>query len=466
MNYHTHFKRDGRSVQACIIGTGGFGRSLLAQARVTPGLSVRVGVDVSAEIAAAAMQDVGIPSAQIRRCSTSADASDAWDAGACVAADLFETVAALPLDIVVEATGDPEVGARHARLAIEAGRHVALVSKEADSVVGPGLAVLAKERGRIVTPVDGDQPSLLIGLITWAETLGLEIVAAGKSSEYDFVYDREAETIVSNGETFAMPGFRALERLGEADVATMVEARAEAAAALPRHLVPDLCEMTVVANATGLLPDRPAFHCPIARIDEVPTILCEAADGGLLAGPGRLDVFHCLRAPDEISFAGGVFVVVRCGHAGTWAMLQEKGHILSRSGATALLFLPRHLLGVEAATSLFEAVLHGRSSGVEIPAHHADLIAVAERAFEAGERLAMGGHHHAIEGVSARILPASALGPESPAPFYLTSNRQLRRPVAAGAPIRMDDLELPEDSELLRLRRHQDGVFFPSARSG
>jgi predicted homoserine dehydrogenase-like protein len=42
-----------------------------------------------------------------------------------------------------------------------------------------------------MTPVDGDQPSLLMGLATWAEMLGFTMVAAGKSSEYDFVFDEK-----------------------------------------------------------------------------------------------------------------------------------------------------------------------------------------------------------------------------------------------------------------------------------
>ena len=46
MNYHAHFRRNGRTVEVCLLGTGGFGRSLLAQGRAIPGLSVRVAVDV------------------------------------------------------------------------------------------------------------------------------------------------------------------------------------------------------------------------------------------------------------------------------------------------------------------------------------------------------------------------------------------------------------------------------------
>ncbi|MGO7216484.1 flagellar biosynthesis protein FlgA, partial [Rhizobium ruizarguesonis] len=76
---------------------------------------------------------------------------------------------------------------RHARIAIDAGKHVALVSIEVDSVFGRGLSLRARRNYVIVTPVDGDQPRLLMGLITWAEVLGLDIVSAGKASEYDIV---------------------------------------------------------------------------------------------------------------------------------------------------------------------------------------------------------------------------------------------------------------------------------------
>ncbi|WP_340162842.1 hypothetical protein [Starkeya nomas] len=69
--------------------------------------------------------------------------------------------------------------------------------------------------------------------------------------------------------------------------------------------MPDLCELTLVANALGLEPDRADFHAPIARITEIADIMALKSEGGLLAGHGRLDVFNCLRLPGEPSFAGG-----------------------------------------------------------------------------------------------------------------------------------------------------------------
>lgn len=456
MNHHAYFDRGDRNVDCTIIGTGGFGRSFLAQGQVVPGLSVRVAVDRDSATVVESMRSVGIAAADIRECTTPDEARKAWDEGAFIAAGDYATVAALPVSVVVEATGAPEPGARHARMALEHGCHVAMVSKEVDSVVGPGLAAMARERGLIVSPVDGDQPSLLIGLVTWAEVLGLEIVAAGKSSEYDFVYDRAAGTMTVDGRVAETPDFAGLERLGDGDCADMVARRAAATAMLPQRAVPDLCEMTLVANACGMTPDRADLHCPIARIDEVPTILCDSRDGGILSRSGVLDVFHCLREPGEISFAGGVFVVVRCKHDETWDVLRGKGHVVSRSGRTAMIYIPRHLLGMEAATTIFEIGLRGVSSGAAQPGHHVDLVAHADRDFPAGTLLEMGGHHHSIDGVSSRMLPAQTLDAQAPAPFYIASNCRLARNVAAGELIRMGDLVLDEAGELLRLRREQD----------
>jgi predicted homoserine dehydrogenase-like protein len=459
MNYHSYFS-GARRVETVIVGTGGFGRSFLAQGLRVPLMGVRVAVDRDAETAAAALESVGVANERIRICSTFAEAEAAWKAGDFIASADLSCVVGLPVDVVVEATGQPEAGAQHARMAIEAGRHVALVSKEVDSVVGPGLAVTARKHGLVVTPVDGDQPSLLIGLVSWAETLGLGILAAGKASEYDFVFDPARGTLSSNGREIPLPEFADVLTLGDRDCAEIARRRSKIAAAFTQRAVPDLCELSVVANAVELDPDVPTLHAPIARIGEVPSFFNLGSEGGLLSGQRRLDVFHCLRRPDEVSFAGGVFVVVRCEDPPTWKMLEEKGHVLGRDGSTAMIFLPRHLLGLEAATSILEAGVHGVSSGGVEPRHHVDLVARADMHLPAGHRLAMGGHHHEMVGVSSEIVPAAPLAAESPAPFYLAANRRLVRPVAAGQHIVMADLEVEPASVLLSLRREQDTHFF------
>ncbi|WEX08729.1 flagellar biosynthesis protein FlgA [Chelativorans sp. AA-79] len=457
---HANYAGANRKVVVCLVGSGAFGRSLLAS-RV-PLMHVAMAVDVDARRAAAALCAAGAEEDRITVCENAEDARAAFAAGSLIAAGDLADVIDLPFDILVEATGSPEAGARHAEMAIAAGRHVALVTKEVDSVVGPGLARRAAAAGAVVTPVDGDQPSLLIDLVTWAEVLGFEVVAAGKSSEYDFVFDPAAGTLTSNGATVSAAKFAALLDLGDRDVAELVAARAQAAAALPQRAVPDLCELAVVSHSVDLEPDRPDLHCPIARISEVPTFFSTLREGGLLSGERRMDVFHCLRLPGEVSFAGGVFVVIRCRDEASWDMLAGKGHILSRTGETAMIYLPRHLLGLEAATSILDAALLGRSSGAPEPRPRFDLVAVAERDLEQGRVLVASGHHHAIEDVTAALLPAAALAAERPAPFYLAADRRLVRPVRAGEPIRLADLDLDRNSPLFIARLEQDAWFFTS----
>lgn len=460
MNYHTYFGADAEPVECCIVGTGGFGRSFIAQSLKTALISTRVAVDLKAETAANVLRSLGIDDAKVALCVSAADVRAAWDEGKYIAAGDIAIVLDLPISVVVEATGHPEAGASHARLAIDAGKHVALVSKEVDSVVGPGLALRARRNNVIVTPVDGDQPSLLMGLVTWAQVLGLDIIAAGKSSEYDFVFDPKQKTLASNGKTAPVPDFADWLEPDGFDLAAVGAKRSELAAAFPQRAVPDLCEMTLVANATGFLVDRPDLHVPIARITEVADFFSPRDSGGLLGAPQVLDVFHCLRLPGEVSFAGGVFVTVRCDDAETWQMLAEKGHVVSRKGDVAMLYIPRHLLGVEAATSILEVGLRGVSSGAAEPKPVIDLVAHADADIAVGTVLTASGHHHSIVDVSARMIPAGRLSDDTPVPFYLAANRRLKRAVKAGQPILCGDVELDEASELLALRREQDEAFF------
>jgi predicted homoserine dehydrogenase-like protein len=460
MNYHDYYAKADRPVETCVIGTGGFGQSFLAQAQRVPLMNARIAVDLTAKSAATGLRAAGIDSRRIQVCESARDAKTAWERGDYIATGDLACVSDLPFDVAVEATGQPRAAARHALIAVEAEKHLALVTKELDSVVGPGLKAIAAERGRVVTTVDGDQPSLLIGLATWAEVMGFHLIAAGKSSEYDFVFDPSSGRLASNEGSAENVDLEHHWTLGDRDVGEILVARNNAIAGFPQRAVPDLCELMVVANATGLQPDRLDLHAPLARINEVPTIFSHRANGGILTGDRRLDVFHCLRKPDEISFAGGVFVVVRCDDAKSWDMLAQKGHIVSRTGANAMVFLPRHLLGLEAATSVLDAAVHQTSGYGSDYKPRYDLIAVATEDLPAGRVLSMGGHHHTISGVTAEFRPAAPLTAAAPAPFYLAADCRLASPIAKGQEIQISNLELQETSPLMTLRRRQDARFF------
>ena len=461
MNHHSRYSSILEPVETCIVGGGGaFGRTFLSQSRFIRRISARIAVDLSAEVAAKALAAADVPADRIRLCSKPSEALAAWNAGDWIAAGSFVTVADLPFHILVEATGQPEAAARHSLMAIDRKRHVLLVTKETDSVAGPMLARLARANGVGVTPVDGDQPSLLIDLVTWAETLGFEILAAGKSSEYDFVFDRASGRVTSNGVSADLPNLRNLWEPGARDLREIAAQRASViGTAFPLRAVPDLCELTLVANSAGFGPDTPGLHAPVARISEVASLLSISREHGLLRGNRRLDVFHHLRAPDEASFAGGVFAVVPCRDREAWQILAEKGHAVSPDGATAMLYLPRHLLGLEAATSILDLAGLGRSAYGDDYRPRIDLVAIATRALAAGTVLTAKGHHHSIDGVAGEMRPARPIASDEALPYYLAADRKLARAVGTGDPIRLSDLELAADSVLLDLRRRQDASF-------
>ncbi len=460
MNYHHRYAALAAPVGLCVIGSGQFGQSLIAQARHIPRLAPRIAVDLTAEAAGRAFVAAGHDPLDVALCTNAREARSAHDAGKLVAAGSLDIVLDLPFDILVEATGHPEAAARHSLAAIEARRHVLLVSKEADSVAGPILARKARENGVRIAPVDGDQPSLLIDLVTWAETLGFELLCAGKSSEYDFVVDPASDGVTCNGVPARIEGIGAAWN-NPASPAT--KRAADRANLLGRHFllraVPDLCEMTLVANATGLAADQPGFHCPVARIPEIADLFRPQDMAGLLSGGRRLDVFHHIRLAEEASFAGGVFVCVRCQDRTAWQVLAEKGHAVSRDGQTAMIYLPRHLLGLEAATSLFDLAAFGETPYGPDYAPKQDLVAVTTRPLAAGRLLEARGHHHTIDGVTAEMRPAVPLSAEATTPYYLVANRVLARDLPAGMAIRPSDLAFELKSTLLDLRLQQDAAF-------
>jgi len=444
MNYQALLANaGGRIVRAGLVGVGDFGASLLAQARHIPNLEIALLCDKDRSRMEAA---VGVAGA---------------DAGRIAMVEDFSEAGNVELDVLVEATGNPAAAAANGELAIRRRQHLVMVSKEAAILVGPILHHKARQKGLVYTEVDGDQPSLLIGLISWAQTLGLDIRAAGKSSEYDFVLEDD-DTLIWRGQRHPVSGLSDFWSNDDLSWPDLVGARAAAVArfGVPTRTVPDFCEMGVVANATGLLPDRPDFHTPILRPTELADALQRTDAGGLLAGDGRIDVFNCLRRPDEASFAGGVFVLAACHDTRTWELLREKGHIVSVDAKTALLYNPQHLLGIEAPITILSAALLGLPTGAMDSRPVVDLVARADRDFAAGEVLTVtDAHHHAVAGLRPELIPAVAFAEDQPCPYYLATDQRLREDVPADTLITAGMLEIDTAMPLCRLRREQDRLF-------
>lgn len=449
-------------VSVALVGAGEFGRTFLSQSRLVPGLRTPVACDRDAERAIACFVSSGIGRADVVVCDAEADALRALELGKRVVIEDADLLHGLPIDLVVEATGDPEVAATVAERALAHGKHVAMVTKEADCVVGPVLARRAAASGVVHTPVDGDQPSLLIGLLSWSALLGLEIVVAGKASEYDFVIDPAARILSSQGKVVELADFAAFWESGKRTGRQLIQERRALLDGFWHRTVPDLCEMTIVANATGLVPDTPALHAPVARTVELPDLFGPQAEGGLLMHTGILDIFNCLRRPDELSFAGGVFVVAQTPDAKTGRLFKEKGLPVSADDSRVLIHNPVHLLGAEAPVSVLSACRAGRSSAGGDVRPRIDLVGRVNRAMPKGAPLQIG-WRHAIDGIDAEMTPARALGGDTPLPYYLLAGAVTRCEIGAGEIVTLDMVEPPRNSVLWRLRREQDEMFHTQA---
>jgi predicted homoserine dehydrogenase-like protein len=197
----------------------------------------------------------------------------------------------------------------------------------------------------------------------------------------------------------------------------------------------------------------------MTRAIELPELYIPKADGGLLDGEGRIDVFNCLRRPDEASFAGGVFVVVAWADARSGALFRGKGIPTTADGRYGLVYNPSHLLGVEAPISILSAARLAHSILDDRYRPVVDLTARARRDLPAGHRLEIVGTRHAVPDLDPGLTPAAPVAGGKPLPYYMAVGCKLTRPVRAGAIITADSVEAPAGSTLWRLRAEQDAMF-------
>lgn len=124
---------ESRPVRVALIGAGKFGTMFLASARTAPGLHVMVVADLDTTRARRAFSATGWP----EEYATANSAAKALRHGnAWITDDPHAAIAAGGVDVVVEATGHPEAGLRHAVWGLENGRHMVMVNVEADVLAG------------------------------------------------------------------------------------------------------------------------------------------------------------------------------------------------------------------------------------------------------------------------------------------------------------------------------------------
>lgn len=427
-----------RSKVGIIGATKGYGYTLLAQIPKVKQMDLRVICSRHPEECLEVLKEIGYEESQVLFCADQDAVANAPEDKVLIVSD-YRLVMDCGITAMVECTGNTAVSSDAALLALGKGINVYMVSKETDSVCGPILNQVAAKNHAVYALVNGDQPRNLLDLYSWAKLLGLEIVAAGKSSEYDFVWNRETGELTytdGSGKSEQMP--KMLDCWYYQGTETL-KARQELLKNYTEVISADLCEMNLVSNVTGLVPSTPFLDYPIAKPSELADIFIPEEDGGILKKTGVVDVFYNLRGTDEASFCGGEFIIIKCENEKMWDILKGKGHVISRNGKYACIYYPYHFMGLETPASILLGDFMG--IGCHPECRQVSVLAgVAKEDLAAGTSLIVHGHHHEIDGLTPELLETKTV--ENLAPYYLLNGAVLLRNVKKGDPITLDDVDL------------------------
>jgi len=437
MNLYRMLQRrhaDGHPVRVVLIGAGKFGSMFLSQVPHTPGLQVAAIVDLSPDRAREACRTVGW--------------SEALIAATAFSDDGLTTIARTNVDVVIEATGNPGVGARHARAAIRAGRHIVMVNVEADVLAGPLLAEEARTAGVVYSLAYGDQPALTAELVDWARAAGFNVVAAGKGTRYLPSYHD-----VTPKDVWMHYGLDAEEALAAGMNPQMFNSFLDG--------TKSAIEMAAIANACGLDVPEGGLTFPPCGADDLPHVLRPRTVGGMLDKPGLVEVVSSLERDGRPVFRDlrwGVYVVLEAPNDYAVSCFGQYGLKTDASGRYAAMYKPYHLIGLELGISVLSAALRGEATGQPFE-FRGDVAAVAKRDLRSGEILDGEGGYT----VWGRLMPARQSIAAGALPIGLAHHLRLVRDVAHGEIVRWSDVSTNEVNETIEVRRAMEARFGKSS---
>ena len=413
----------GRPVTIGLAGCGQMGTDIVVQLFRMPGLRLGAIAEMRPPQAKAAAALAGFPDGASIYANTSSEIDSAIERGkVAITTDLGAMAAAGLIDVVIDATGNPNIGTKFALDAIAHGKHVVMLNVEADITIGRHLHEEARKAGVIYTGAAGDEPAATLELIGFAQSIGLDIVCAGKGKNNPLKFD-------------AVP--------------SEYEAEAKARNMNARMLVEfvdgskTMIEMVAIANCTGLTPDIPGMHGPAAMRDELASVLVPKADGGVLSKLG------CVDYSIGKGVAPGVFCIVTTGHP---RVMERMIDLKVGKGPYFTLFRPYHLTSLEVPLSAARAVLHKRADMVPLDQPVAEAITVAKRDLKAGETLGKIGEteYRAWAMTHAQARTANAI------PLGLAENARVIKPVKAGEYLTYENCA-PDDSFIVtQIRKRLD----------
>src|SRR5690606_30892319 len=192
----------GKPIRVGVVGAGQMGRGLIAQIQNTRGMAVSVVADIEEQRAIDALQAAG--ATEIVSSGTVEELSAAIIAGKSVVVNNGTKIPDLPVDIVLEVSGVPDVAAEVALESLLKGKHVALMTVEADVTVGWILAQIAESGNAIYTVCRGDEPVEALKLVEYAEDIGLEVIVAGKGKNNPLRQDATPESLAEEAASKGM----------------------------------------------------------------------------------------------------------------------------------------------------------------------------------------------------------------------------------------------------------------------
>jgi len=443
MNLHSLLQERaaaGQPVRAALIGAGKFGSMFLSQARRTPGLHVACVADLSPRRAQESLARTGWPAVQY----AAASLAEALKAGAMlVTDDAMTAIGGDGIEVVIDATGSPAAGIRHALACCQHGKHIVMVNVEADALAGPLLARRAREAGIVYSLAYGDQPALICEMVDWARAAGFEVVAAGKGTKYLPAYHASTPETV-----WGHYGFTP-EMVAKGDFnAQMFNSFLDG--------TKSGIEMAAVANATGLTPAPGGLEFPPCGVDDLARVLRSRADGGSLHHRGQVEVISSLERDGRPVFRDlrwGVYVTFAADSDYVRGCFREYGLVTDDSGNYSAMYKPFHLIGLELGISVLSAALRREPTGCPT-GFRGDVVATAKRDLNPGETLDGEGGYT----VWGKLMPAVDSLALGGLPIGLAHGVKLTRPVAAGKPITWRDVAV-QDSEAVRVRREMEALF-------
>jgi predicted homoserine dehydrogenase-like protein len=405
--------REGAPIRIGLVGTGQMGRGFIAQVAGIPGM----------EVVAAADLDVGLTIEAFREAGQDpVEGLGGRPGRPAVTDDAAELARSEAVDVLVEATGVTEVGARIAYEAIHEGKHVVMLNAETDATVGAILARMARGAGVVYTGSAGDEPGVIMELYDFARSLGFEVVVAGKGKNNPLDVSATPESVAEEA---------GRKRMNPKMLAAFVDG------------TKTMVEMAAVANAIGFSPDTPGMHGPEETIpSRLGELFSLEEEGGILSSYGVVEYVR--------GVAPGVFVVVR-SEAGPVRETME--YVGMGPGPNHVFYRPYHLTSLETPMSVARAAIYGEPTITSREKPMAEVVAVAKRDLDAGEKLGGIGsadYYGDLYSVSEA---------EDMLPLGLAAGARTTRPVAKGSVIPRAGVELVENSFVVNLRRLQDAAL-------